>query len=85
MHRQPCGFQNDFVKFGRIYVDVHYVEADPVHQKLADHLENPDGNMKIEGVKFYYMPLEDAMKYAEQAGTECWGTRKMNVKYEGEI
>lgn len=69
---QPCGFQNDVVKSGRIYVDVPYDEADPVYQKLADHLENPDGSMKIEGVNFYYLPLEDAMKYAEQDEPGYW-------------
>lgn len=63
---QPCGLQSDVLKHGRIYVDVPFDEADPVYQKLAEHLENPDGNMKIEGVAFYYMPLEEAMKYAHQ-------------------
>jgi hypothetical protein len=55
-------------------IDVPYDEANPVCQKLADHLENPDGSMKIEGVNFYYMPLEEAMKYAEQDEKECWGS-----------
>ncbi len=28
--------------------------------------------MKIEGVTFYYMPLEDAMQYAEQDEPGYW-------------
>ena len=54
-------------------IDVPYDEANPVCQKLADHLENPDGSMKIEGVNFYYMPLEEAMKYVEQDVAGYWG------------
>lgn len=72
MQWQPCGFQNDVVKSGRIYVDVPYDEADPMYRKLADHLENPDGSMKIEGVTFYYMLQEEAMKYAEQEEAGYW-------------
>lgn len=63
---QPCTLQSNMVLTGRIYVDVPFDENDPVYQKLAGHLENPVGSMKIEGVAFYYMPLDKAMEYAYQ-------------------
>ena len=72
IHWQPCGLQNSMVKSGRIYVDVPYDEADPVYQKLAGYLENPDGSMKIEGVKFQFMPLAMAMEFAEQDEPGYW-------------
>jgi len=69
---QLCVLQGGMVSSGRIYVDVPFDEADPVYQKLAGYLENPDGSMKIEGVNFFYMPLEKAMEYAEQDEPGYW-------------
>jgi hypothetical protein len=69
---QPCALPSGIASSGRIYVDVPFDENDPVYQKLAGHLENPDGSMKIEGVTFYYMSLEDAMKYAYQDEPGYW-------------
>lgn len=63
---QPCGeFANEnrmMPYLGDIYVDVPYDTEDETYKKLASFLENPDGSMKIEGVNFYYTPLEIAMK-----------------------
>lgn len=69
---QPCTLQLNMVLSGRIYVDVPFDQDDPVYQKLADYLENPDGSMKIEGVKFFYMPLGKAMEYAYQDEPGYW-------------
>lgn len=69
---QPCALQGEMVHRGRIYVDVPFDVDNSVYQKLADHLENPDGSMKIEGVVFLYMPLEMAMKYAYQDEPGYW-------------
>ena len=69
---QPCCLQDSIVIQGRIYVDVPFDEADPVYQKLAGHLENADGSMKITSVTFQYMPLEYAMKFADQDDPGYW-------------
>jgi len=69
---QPCALQSGIASSGRIYVDVPFDEADSVYQKLAGYLENPDGSMKIEGVKFFYMPLSQAMEFAEQDEPGYW-------------
>lgn len=57
---------------GTHYVDVPFYQADSVYQKLAGHLENPDGSMKIPSVTFQYMPLSAAMEYAEQDEPGYW-------------
>ena len=70
---QPCCLQNSMVIQGRIYVDVPFNEANPSYQKLAGHLENPDGSMKIQSVAFQYMPLSAAMEFARQDEPGYWG------------
>ena len=69
---QPCCLQNSIVIQGHIYVDVPFDEADPVYQKLAGHIENPDGSMKISSVTFQYMPLSAAMEFACQDEPGYW-------------
>ena len=61
-----CGYQ------GRIYIDVPFDTTDPVYQKLSDYLETPEGGMKLEGVKFCYLPLEMAMKNAHNDEHGFW-------------
>ena len=79
---QPCALQSGIASSCRIYVDVPFDEADPLYQKLAGYLENPDGSMKIEGVKFFYMKLEMAMQFAEQDEPGYW-EKYWGTPYEG--
>lgn len=58
---------------GDIYVDVPYDEQNSVYQMLRDYLENPDGSMRDEEhVRFYLLPLEWAMKNANQNEPGFW-------------
>ncbi|WP_180107397.1 MULTISPECIES: hypothetical protein [unclassified Acinetobacter] len=47
---------------GEIYIDVPYDENNPTYIQVKDHLENSDGSPRIQGVLFYLLPLEIAMK-----------------------
>lgn len=72
-----CGYvadENSMVSgyLGRIYIDVPFDTTDPVYQKLSDYLETPSGEMKFEGVKFCYLPLEMAMKNAHHDEPGFW-------------
>jgi hypothetical protein len=62
---EPCGpfaNPNRMVSYwGQLYLDVPYDVNDPVYQNLADHLENPDGTGKIDGIQFCYLPYTRAM------------------------
>lgn len=73
---QPCGEmanENTMVGYlGRIYVDVPFDQTDPEYQKLAGYLETPEGEMKLPGVKFCYLPLEMAMKNAHHDEPGFW-------------
>jgi hypothetical protein len=69
---QSCALQSGIASSGRIYVDVPFDESDPLYQKLASYLENPDGSMKLEGLKFFYMSLAQAMEFAEQDEPGYW-------------
>jgi hypothetical protein len=60
---QECAFPGFYNYTGDIYVDVPFDTTNADYRKLAEFLETPDGKMKIEGVSFYYLPLEKAMQY----------------------
>jgi hypothetical protein len=47
---------------GHIYIDLPFDTSNAEYRKLADFLETPDGEMKIEGAEFCYWPLEKAME-----------------------
>jgi hypothetical protein len=57
---------------GQLYIDVPMDEKDPKYQLLCEHLEYDDGSFKIEGVMFYYLPLEMAMKNAHHDEPGFW-------------
>lgn len=63
---QPCARiadENAMVGYsGDIHIDVPSDPDDPVYQKLSAFLEKPDGTPAIEGVIFYLLPLDVAMK-----------------------
>ena len=61
-----CGYR------GRIYVDVPFDPNNPVFQKLSEHLETPEGETKITGVTFCYLPLDVAMKNAHHDEPGFW-------------
>ena len=61
-----------FGYIGDIYVDVPFDETDPQYSLLRDHLEKPDGSMRNNNVRFYCVPLEQAMKYAHHDEQGFW-------------
>lgn len=76
----PCAFFADeslliWPYNGRIYIDVPFDLLDERYQKVAAHLENPDGTPRIEGVLFWYMPLEIAMKNRRHDEPGYWEKR----------
>ncbi|MVW64204.1 hypothetical protein GPY61_30170 [Massilia sp. NEAU-DD11] len=57
---------------GQVYLDVPYDDTLPEYRTLCDYLEHPDGSMRHEGVRFYAMPLDHAMKNAEHDDPGFW-------------
>ena len=57
---------------GKIYIDVPFDLNDPVYQKLADYLETPEGEMKLAGVTFCYLPLAKAMENSHHDEPGFW-------------
>jgi hypothetical protein len=57
---------------GEIYIDIPFDEGNPQYQLLRDYLEYPDGTMRDENVRFYYLSLEDAMKNAHHDDPGFW-------------
>lgn len=51
---------------GDIYVDLPYDKTLPLYQELEAYLQYDDDRMRHEHVWFFYLPLEDAMRNAEQ-------------------
>lgn len=73
---QMCGqfaSETSFCSYlGEIYIDVPYDENDQQYQMVRDYLENPDGTMRDKNVRFYYVPLEAAMKNAHHDEPGFW-------------
>ena len=57
---------------GQIYIDLPYDTELPAYQKLEAYLQRPDDTMRIDGVTFYYLPLEVAMKNAYMDEPGYW-------------
>lgn len=57
---------------GQVYLDVAYDESLPAYRVLRDYLEHPDGTMRHEGVRFFVMPLDHAMRNAEHDEPGFW-------------
>lgn len=57
---------------GQVYLDVPYDESLPEYRVVRDFLEHPDGSMRHEGVRFYAMSLQHAMKNAEHDEPGYW-------------
>ena len=62
----PCmGIEDDEIinsYLGDIYIDVPFDEDNAQYQLLSEHLEDDEGNMKIEDVYFYVLSLEVALE-----------------------
>ena len=74
---QMCGhFANECIiccpHLGQIYIDVPYDENDPQYQLVRDYIEFPDETMRYENVRWYYLPLEVAMKNAHHDEPGFW-------------
>jgi hypothetical protein len=57
---------------GQVFIDVPFDEANPQYQKVQAFLEHPDGTMRFDDVKFYVVPLEDAMKNSHHDEPGFW-------------
>jgi hypothetical protein len=72
----PCGpFANPDVMapyLGQVYLDVPFDGALHEYRTLCDYLEDPDGSMRHEGVRFCVMPLDYAMRNAEHDEPGYW-------------
>ena len=55
---------------GELYIDLPYDESNSEYMKVQNYLENPDGSLKFEGIRFLHLPLEVAMqnKHHDESG-----------------
>lgn len=64
-----CGFES---YQGQIYIDLAMDDNDPLYCGLRDYLEHPDGLMRDENLRFFYLPLAMAMKNAHHDEPGFW-------------
>lgn len=64
-----CGFG---AYLGQIYIDLPMDDDDPLYCCLRDHLEYPDGSMRDPNQRFFYLPLEIAMRNAYHDEPGFW-------------
>ena len=57
---------------GQLYIDLPYDMKNQQYNLVADYLECEDGISKIEGVKFYYLPLAIAMQNTHHDEPGFW-------------
>lgn len=57
---------------GQIYLDVPFDENLENYRRLRDFLEHPDGSMRHEGIRFYVLPLSQAMENSEHDAPGFW-------------
>jgi hypothetical protein len=63
---------------GQIYLNVPYDVDDYDYKRVQTFLEHPDGSMRFDGVKFWIVSLQVAMKNAhhdEPGYWERWANR----------
>ena len=59
----PIASENGWESYrGQLYIDLPIDESNEQYQLLCEYLETPDGGFKIEGVEFWFLPLEVALK-----------------------
>jgi hypothetical protein len=59
---------------GQLYIDLPFDETDEKYRLLDGHLCNEDNTPRINGVIFYYLPLEIAMQNAHHDEPGFWET-----------
>ena len=73
---EPCAnLASDTITMGymgELYIDIPMDENDPRYQLLTHHLEHEDGTIKIDGIEYFYLPLEVAMKNAHHDEPGYW-------------
>ncbi|MFL9906761.1 hypothetical protein [Paraburkholderia sp. RL17-337-BIB-A] len=57
---------------GKVFIDVPFDETNPQYQKVQAFLEHSAGSMRFDDVKFYVVPLQDAMKNAHHDEPGFW-------------
>ncbi len=57
---------------GQLYIDVPMDEKDERYLKLNEYLEDENGDVKIEGIRYYFIPLKVAMKNAHHDEPGFW-------------
>lgn len=57
---------------GEIFIDVPFDEANAQYRKVQAYLEHPDGSTRFDGVKFYIVTPELAMKNAHHDAPGFW-------------
>ena len=74
---RPCGemASDGWITMGyrvSIYLDTPFDRDDPVYQKLAQYLENPDGMLRLPKMRFWALTLGVAMKNAHHDAPGYW-------------
>jgi hypothetical protein len=64
-----CGFGR---YLGQVYIDLAMDDNDPLYGRLRDYLEYPDGAMRDENLRFYYLPLAKALENAHHDEPGFW-------------
>ncbi|HQQ63730.1 MAG TPA: hypothetical protein PLF22_09165 [Pseudomonadales bacterium] len=70
---RPFAVEGDMESYqGQLYIDVPFDRQDPDYVKLEKYLADKSGSMKLPGVKFFYLTLEEAMKNAHHDEPGYW-------------
>lgn len=70
----PIACESGFSTYkGQIYLDVPMDVNLPIYYELNNYLEYPNGEMRFPTVRFYYLPLEVAMKNVHHDKPGFWG------------
>ena len=69
----PIAREDGWEKYmGQLYIDIPMDENDKRYVKLNEHLEDKEGNMKINGIYYHYVPVEIAMKNTHHDKPGFW-------------
>ena len=69
----PVASETSFRSYlGEIYIDIPFDENNPQYQLARDYLENADGTMRDDNVRFYCLPLEVAMRNVHHDEPGFW-------------
>ena len=59
----PMASENGWESYrGQLYLDVVIDDKEAQYQLICEHLDNPDGSFKIDGVESWIFPLEEGLK-----------------------